>query len=256
MTEALVPLVTIVTPVRNGVRFLAETLASVRGQDYRPIEHIVVDGGSTDGTLELIRRAPEIRWISEPDQGLYDAINKGLRMAKGDILAYQNADDRYVVPDAVTAAVGHLRAHPDVDVVYGDYRLIDEVGRPLGTRRVTARPFSVSRLRRGNFIPPHAAFVRRRVVTEEGHWLDPTLSFPGDWDWFLGMAQAGKRFGPLPKVLAEFRVHDASITRTIGWRTILREWRRVCRKRRTSFPLLVLNELVWAGVRRRLGLPV
>ena len=250
------PLVTIVTPVRNGVRFLAETLASVRAQDHRPIEHVVVDGGSTDGTLELLRDSPDIRWISEPDQGLYDAINKGLRMAKGDILAYQNADDRYVAPDAVSAAVDHLLVHPEVDVAYGDYRLIDEAGRPLGTRCVTARPFSLRRLRRGNFIPPHAAFVRRRVVVEEGHWLDPTLRFPGDWDWFLGMAQAGKRFSPIPKVLAEFRVHERSITQTIGWGTILREWRLVCHKRRTSFPLLVLNEVVWAGLRRRLGLPL
>lgn len=248
------PLVSIVTPVRNGARFLGETLASVRGQDYPEVEHVVVDGGSTDGTLELLREAGGVRWISEPDRGLYDAVAKGFRMARGEILAYQNADDRYVVPDAVSAAVAVLCARPEVDVVYGDYRLIDEEGRPLETRRVTARAFSRRRLERTSFVPPHASFVRRRVL-EEGHAPDPSLMLCGDWDWFLGMAQAGRSFHPLPQVLAEFRVHSRSVTQTLGWKAILGEWRRVCRKRGVSFPALVWHELVDAALRRRVGLP-
>lgn len=249
------PLISIVTPVLNGARFLPETLASVRGQDHPRVEHIVVDGGSTDGTMDLLREAPGIRWVSEPDRGLYDAVNKGLRMAEGDILAYQNADDRYVLPDAVSCAVDHMRGHPEIDVVYGDYRLIDEEGRDLGTRRVTARSFDRRRLERTSFVPPHSAFVRRAVVVEAGHWLDPELRFAGDWDWFLGMAQAGRSFLALPQVLSEFRVHPRSVTQTLGWRAILAEWRRVCRKRRVSFARLVWCELVVASLRRRLGLP-
>jgi len=249
------PLVTVVTPTLNSGRFLAETLASVRDQNHPRIEHIVVDGGSTDGTLDLLRGAASVRWISEPDRGLYDAINKGLRMAGGEILAYQNADDRYVVPDAVSAAVAVFLEHPSVDVVYGDYRLIDEDGRPIGTRRVSARPFSVRRLERTSLVPPHAAFVHRRVVFDHGHWLDPELRLSGDWDWFLGMAQAGRSFRALPRVLSEFRVHPRSVTQTLGWRAILTEWRRVCRKRQVSFSRLVWNELVVASLRRRLRLP-
>jgi glycosyltransferase involved in cell wall biosynthesis len=249
------PLVCIVTPVLNGERHLADLLSSVRAQDYPRIEHIVVDGGSTDGTLDLLRGAAGVRWISEPDGGLYDAINKGLRMASGEILGYQNADDRYVAPDAVSAAVSVFLEHPGVDVVYGDYRLIDEQGRSIGTRRVAARPFSIRRLEGTSYVPPSSTFVRRRVVFEDGHWLDPGLRLSGDWDWFLGMAQAGRSFHALQRVLSEFRVHPRSVTQTLGWRPLLAEWRRVCRKRRVGFVRLVWNEVFVASARRRLGLP-
>jgi len=248
------PLVSIVTPVRNGLPYVEETLASIRAQDYPRIEHVVVDGGSTDGTLDLLRASPDVVWISEPDRGMYDAIGKGLRLARGEILGYQNSDDRYVVPDAVPAAVGAFLARPDLDVAFGDYRLIDETGRVVGTRPVTARPFRPGRLRRASCVPPHSAFVRRRVL-EGGHWPDPSLRFCGDWDWFLGMARSGRVFGAVPRELSEFRVHERSLTRTVGFKVILGEWWRVCRRRRVSFALLAWNELVWSGVRRRLGLP-
>ncbi len=243
----------IVTPVLNGARFLGEALASVRAQDHPDLEHIVVDGGSTDGTLRLLRESQGVRFTSEPDRGLYDAVNKGFRMAAGEVLGCLNADDRYVVPDALSRAVAVFRERPDADVVYGDYALIAEDGRPIGTRRVTARPLTLGRLRSSSCVPPHSAFVRRRVL-EQGHWLDPQLRLSGDWDWFLGMAEAGRRFVQLPYVLSEFRVRPGSVTRTLGWPAILREWRLVCRKRRVSLARLLWHELVVASLRRRVGL--
>lgn len=251
MPEGPLPLVTIVTPVLNGARFLPDLLASVRAQDHPRIEHLVVDGGSTDGTLDLLRAAG-VRWVSERDHGMYDAINRGFSLASGDVLAYQNADDRYVVPGAVSAAVRVLQDAPAVDVVYGRFRYVDAQGRPAARRPRPQPPFSLAALRRYNFVPPHSTFVRRRVVMEQGHRPDGSLRFAGDWDWFLRMALAGCRFHFLDEVLSEFRLHDESQTSTLALAAKLREWRRICRRTHTSFLSLVAHELLLVPMRRRL----
>ncbi len=252
--EERLPLVSIVTPVLDGARFLPDLLQSVRAQDYPRIEHLVVDGGSTDGTLDILR-ASGVRFVSGRDHGMYDAINRGFALAGGDVLAYQNADDRYVTPDAVSAVVRMLAEAPELDVVYGRFRYVDGEGRPARRRPRPQPPFAVAALRRYNFIPPHSTFVRRRAVFERGHWLDGTLRFAGDWDWFLRMALAGCRFGFLDRVLSEFRLHPGSQTSTLGLLVKLREWRRICRRSGTSFANLVLHELLLVPVQRRLGWP-
>jgi glycosyltransferase involved in cell wall biosynthesis len=248
------PLVSIVTPVLNGARFLPDLLRSIRAQDHPRIEQVVVDGGSTDGTLELLRESG-VRWESGRDHGMYDAINRGLALARGDVLAYQNADDRYAFPGAVSAAVRALAAAPDADVVYGRFRYIDEGGAPSRRRPRAQPPFSLDALRSHNFIPPHSTFVRRRAVFERGHWLDPELRFAGDWDWFLRMALGGCRFVFVDEVLSEFRLHASSQTSTTALGAKLREWRRICRRSGTSFARLVLHELLLVPLRRRLARP-
>ncbi|MET0555791.1 MAG: glycosyltransferase family 2 protein [Vicinamibacteria bacterium] len=243
-------LVSVVTPVKNGVRFLEATLQSVRAQTHPRVEHVVVDGGSTDGTLDLLRAAAGLVWTTGADAGIYDAVNRGFRLATGDVLAYQNGDDRYAAPDVFERVVQLFAARPDVDVVYGDYVIVDESGRP---REVVRAPdFAAHVLRRYNFVPPHSTFVRRRVVHEQGFWLDPALRFAGDWEWFLRMALAGKRFVHLDGVLSEFRRHPTQVTATFGWRSKVSEWRRICRRHRVSFPSLLWHEAFYVPLRRRL----
>lgn len=132
------PLISVVVPSFRMARFLPAMLDSTLGQDYRPLEIIVADGGSDDGTVEVLRgyaeRFPELRWISEKDKGPADAVNKGLRMARGEYIAIQNADDVFL-PDALTAAAAVLQQNPQASFVYGDLEGLDEQGRTTYTRR-------------------------------------------------------------------------------------------------------------------------
>jgi len=191
-----------------------------------------------------------VSWTTAADRGMYDAINRGLGTARGEILAYQNSDDRYAGPDAVALAVEAFRAHPDVDVVYGDFRYVDEAGRVL--EEVRAPEFDLARLRRYNFVPPHSTFVRRRVVHERGYWLDPALRFAGDWDWCLRMALGGCRFLHLPHILSEFRRRPSSLSATLSLRDKLSEWRAICRRTGTRLLPLVWHEVALGPLRRRL----
>ena len=210
------PLVSIITPSLNQRRFIEATIDSVLSQDYPRIEYIVVDGGSTDGTLEVLAKYDgRLQWISEPDRGQSDAINKGFRRAKGEILAWLNSDDTYM-PGAVRSAVGHLAAHPDCAMVYGDGNLIDEEGRVTG-RFPATEPFDLWRLVYVlDYILQQSAFFRREAVEAVGY-VDERLHWGMDWDLFI---KIGKRFRVdyLPKAMANLREHEAAKTFSGGTR--------------------------------------
>src|SRR5512138_1788368 len=127
------PLVSIITPSFNQAAFLETTIRSVLDQDYPSLEYFIVDGGSKDGSLEIIQRYAHrlAGWVSEPDRGQTDAINKGFGMAHGEILAWLNSDDVYQ-PGAVAEAATFLQQNPEVGLVYGDATYIDENGRTIG----------------------------------------------------------------------------------------------------------------------------
>jgi len=201
------PLVSIVTPSFNQAVYLEETIQSVLNQDYEPIEYIIVDGGSTDGSVEIIQRyAKKLGWwISEPDQGQTDAINKGFAHAQGEILAWLNSDDTYL-PGAIREAVDYLKSQPQVGMVYGNANLVDESGRVIG--EFPARQTDYQRLRRGYVhIPQQAAFFRTALWREVGP-LDPTFYFAMDYDLWGRVA----RIAPLhyyPRLWANFRLHQS-----------------------------------------------
>jgi glycosyltransferase involved in cell wall biosynthesis len=200
------PLVSIVTPSYNQARFIEETIQSVLGQDYPRIEYLIVDGGSTDGSVEIIRRYADRLgwWVSERDQGQTDAINKGFARANGEILAWINSDDTYL-PQAVSQAVAALQSHPQAGMVYGDANLIDEHGAVLG--KFPARQTDYRRLRQGYVhIPQQAAFFRADLWRKIGP-LDPTFYFAMDYDLWVRLAGQA----PLvytPQLWANFRLHQ------------------------------------------------
>ena len=199
------PKVSIVTPSFNQALFLEATIHSVLSQDYPNLEYIIIDGGSTDGSIEIIKKYQDrlAYWVSEPDQGQTDAINKGFNRATGDILAWLNSDDTYE-PGAVSKAVAALDKHPAASMVYGDANFTNAEGRVIG--RFPAAQTDYRKLRQGYVhIPQQAAFFRaeywKQVVP-----LDDSFFFAMDYDLWVRLSA----LAPLvyiPDVWANFRMH-------------------------------------------------
>jgi len=221
------PLVSVVTPSYNQGEFLETTIQSVLAQDYPFLEYIVVDGGSTDATVSILHRYSErlAAWVSEPDDGQSDAINKGWEMAGGEILAWLNSDDVYE-PGTVRRAVEVLMTRPDVAAVYGDCLMIDGGGRVI--RRHRAQPFDLlCLLLRGNYISQPTVFLRRSAMEDVGG-LATDLHYSMDYELWLRLGLR-YRLAYVPEVLARFRQHGATKT-TTSQVQIWRERREVIRR--------------------------
>jgi glycosyltransferase involved in cell wall biosynthesis len=211
------PLVTVVTPSFNQGRFIRDTIESVLTQRYPRIEYLVMDGGSTDDTLAILGSyGDRLVWVSEPDRGQTDAINKGWRRARGTIVAYLNSDDTYL-PGAVANAVAGLRAHPEAGAVYGEGYHVDEVGRVLD--RYPTEPFDMARLAETCFICQPTVFLRRDIVARLGY-LDGSLRYCMDYDLWIRLARISP-FVHLPEYLATTRLH--ADTKTLAKRAPVHE---------------------------------
>jgi len=233
------PLVSIVTPTLNQGALIEDTLRSIRAQSYSNLEHVIVDGGSSDGTLAVLKRYEgtyRMSWLSEPDSGMYDAVNKGMLRASGEILAYLNSDDLYF-PWTVELVVRAFEEHPEVELVYGDAMVVRE-----GTRETALLlypPVRPGYLRRTGFLCQPTAFWRRRAFLRLGGF-DPSLNNVGDCDFWMRFEEARlarrldevlaiERFHPgakaayeLPRVERELRAVRARHVRTDGSMFVLR----------------------------------
>jgi GT2 family glycosyltransferase len=218
------PLVSIITPSYNQAQFIEATIESVLGQTYPNIEYIVMDGGSKDATVDILRRYDgRLTWVSERDRGQADAVNKGFARARGEIVAWLNSDDVYY-PEAVAHAVKYLSEHPEVDMVYGDGDIIDAEGRVV-KRFANTEPYDLWRLVHvWDYIMQPATFFRRSAWEQAGG-LDIDLHWCLDWDLWIKMGLKAP-IAYLPEVLACSREYEATKTSTGGWKR-LREIRNV-----------------------------
>lgn len=204
------PLVTIVTPSYNQGRFIEETILSVLTQDYPNIEYIVVDGGSNDQTLDILKKyRNRLTWFSEKDHGQTDAINKGLRMAKGEIVAYLNSDDTYL-PGAISRAVQYLtNENPSALFVYGEGYHITAEGAII--ERYPTEPFNAERLAETCFICQPATFWKREVIDTLG-LFDEDLHFAMDYEYWIRLARHYGSLGHIRDYLANSRFYPETKT--------------------------------------------
>lgn len=203
------PLVSIVTPVLNDIKYLEESIQNVLKQSYPYIEHFLIDGGSTDGTTEMLfdyqKKYPgRISFISEPDNGVGEALNKGLKMSKGEIIGWQDSDDLYM-PEAVMTAVNYFNGNPDVYYLFGGCHIIDETGKTIGKLPINDYNFK-SVVRGEDYFSLTTAFFRRQVVEEVGYFN----TVGNDLDYWIRIAQKYKMHR-IDKTLCAWRIHTQSV---------------------------------------------
>jgi GT2 family glycosyltransferase len=216
MTPLPLPSITIVTPCLNGAATLPEALESVRSQGYPSVEHLVVDGASTDGTLDLLRDARDVRFVSEPDRGLSHALNKGIGMASGEVIGWLNADDVYL-PGALEAVGEAFAREPEAEWATGRCLIIDSAGReirgPIARYKdFLLRHYSYRALLTQNFVAAPSTFVRREALLQVGGF-DERFRYSMDYDVWLALGRSGAPIA-LDRPLAAFRMAEGSLSMT------------------------------------------
>ncbi len=216
------PTVSIVVPSYQQGQYIRFTLDSILSQDFRDLECVVMDGGSTDGTVDVLRSYddPRLTWVSEPDRGQSHAINKGLERATGEYLSYLNSDD-LLRPGAVAAIVRFFERNPEADLVYGDMDHVNDAGDVF--RTVIGATFDLAETLAGhNSVNQSGTFWRRGVMDRIG-LFDEELHFSMDLEYWVRAVIKGETIAYEPGVRSAFRYHDESktVARSAGW---LREW--------------------------------
>ena len=222
--------VSIITVTLNSATTLATTMDSVCRQDHADIEHILVDGQSSDGTVELIRSYPHVaRFISEPDRGLYDAINKGIRLATGDVVGILNSDDFFPSPDVVSRIVAALNAQP-IDAVFGDVAFVRPNDLAKIVRTYSSRKFHPRQFVRG-YMPAHPTFYVRRRCYEQFGLYQTDYRIAADFELLVRFLHRHRvSYAYIPATMVYMRTGGVS-NRTLASRYVLnREIVRACRE--------------------------
>ncbi|HWX19646.1 MAG TPA: glycosyltransferase family 2 protein [Candidatus Binatia bacterium] len=196
----------IVTPSFNSKHTIRETLESVAHQDYPQVEHIVVDGGSSDGTIEILKDNPKLRWISEKDEGHYHAMNKGIQMAGGEAVGILNADDCYC-PGILTKVGAAFRAHPEWDALFGDFIFVDGSGKEIFRREEACWDAQIVRFGFGMAMH-QALFVKKATYDRLGLLRHKDFKNSCDYEFLMRMTKAKCRVGHIPEYIVRYRYHQ------------------------------------------------
>jgi glycosyltransferase involved in cell wall biosynthesis len=202
-----IPKISVVTPSFNSITTIRETIESVRQQDYPNLEHLVIDGGSKDGTIEVLKEYPHLCWISEKDEGHYDAMNKGIQMTTGSVINILNADDCY--RSNALDEVGHAFAqHPDWDGLFGDIVYVNGRGQEIYRREEALFDYDVLRFSGVCYVIHQTLFVKKSVHDRLGLYRHKDFLNCCDYDFILALGRAGCHIGHVPKLLINYRYHD------------------------------------------------
>lgn len=239
----------IVTAVFNRADTIADALASVQAQSYRPVEHLIQDGGSTDGTLDQIkaRETDATQLVSEPDRGIYDAINKGISRASGDVIGLMHSDD-FFAHDKVLERIAEAFQDRDIDGIYGDLDYVSAVNSNKVIRHWRSGPYRRDLLRRG-WMPPHPTLYLRRKVFEKWGLYDTSFQIAADYDAMLRYLIKGRiRLAYVPEVLVRMRVGGES-NKSLGhiFRKSLEDYRAIRQNGAGGIGALTLKNLSKLG---------
>lgn len=217
---AKAPKFSIVTSTFNAAKTLRETIESVRAQDFKDYEHLVIDGGSTDATLEIVKEYPRLDWISEKDKGLYYAMNKGVRRARGEILLMLNADD-CLTPGALAHVAAAFDKNPDWDAAFGDIIFVDGEGREIYRREEAGYDYDILRYSGVCYVIHQTLYVKKALHDRIGLYREGEFHICADYEFILRMGKSGARVGHVPHYLVRYRYHDHGLSADLRANKIL-----------------------------------
>jgi glycosyltransferase involved in cell wall biosynthesis len=203
--------VSVITSVFNNKSYIEDCIKCILNQTYKNIEYIIIDGGSTDGTIEIIRKYENkiTKWISEPDNGIYDALNKGIRMATGDIIGFLHADDVYAHNKVIETVVSNMKKH-NVDSCYGDLLYVDKNNTDKIIRYWKSQPYRDGLFKKG-WMPPHPTFFVKKMIYDKYGSFNTDFKIAADYELMLRFLEKYKiSTYYIPEVLIKMRIGGAS----------------------------------------------